>query len=116
MTNPSAILQSVRQAGGRLECAGDKLRVLLPADCPPALKAAIRQHKGELLDLLNANVANKEFKILPWLHTAKQILAGEFEGLLDKSVQKTLEIGLRSISHPLSQRALQQLTHNRKSK
>jgi len=116
MTNPSAILQNVRQAGGRLECAGDKLRVLLPADCSPALKAAIRQYKCELLDFLNANISGNEINILPWLHTAKQILAGEFEGLLNKSVRRTLEIGLRNISHPQCQQALQQLTRNNKPK
>jgi len=32
--------------------AGDKLRMLLPADCPPELKDAIREQKFALLELL----------------------------------------------------------------
>jgi|GEM_PF-1386284 hypothetical protein len=41
----------------------------------------------------------------PWLHVAKQILAGEFVGA-DSSTVASLTIGLRSITHPLCQQAL----------
>ena len=43
---------AVASIGGRLGIAGDKLRMLLPADCPPELKDAIRQKKAALLALL----------------------------------------------------------------
>lgn len=43
---------AVASIGGRLGIAGDRLRMLLPADCPPELKDAIRQKKAALLDLL----------------------------------------------------------------
>jgi hypothetical protein len=42
---------------------------------------------------------------LPWLHVAKQVLAGEFHGA-DKSMRQSLVIGLRSIRHPDCQAAL----------
>jgi hypothetical protein len=56
VTTPVEILHSVIQAGGQLGIAGDNLlRMLLPADCPPELKDAIRQHKPALLELLRLN-------------------------------------------------------------
>jgi hypothetical protein len=68
MKTPVEILRAVEQAGGKLEPAGDMLRALLPADCPPELKAAIRQHKGEILDLFQAQSANLPSDCAPWLH------------------------------------------------
>jgi hypothetical protein len=108
MRTPAEIIRAVTQVGGRLEPAGDKLRVLLPVDCSPALKDIIRQHKGELLDLLEANSANLAPDCVPWLHVAKQVLAGEFVGC-DGSTRESLVIGLRGILHPLCKRALEQL-------
>jgi hypothetical protein len=55
MMKPIEILLAVADIGGRLGIADDKLRMLLPADCPPELKAAIRQHKAALLELLRLN-------------------------------------------------------------
>jgi hypothetical protein len=46
------ILLSVLRVGGRLGIVGDKLRMLLPPNCPPELKDAIRQQKAALLQLL----------------------------------------------------------------
>jgi hypothetical protein len=102
------ILRAVTEVGGRLEPAGDKLRVLLPADCSPALKDSIRQHKGELLDLLETRTFHLTPDCAAWLHVARQILAGEFVGA-DRSTVESLTIGLRSIVHPLCQRALERL-------
>jgi hypothetical protein len=45
---------------------------------------------------------------LPWLHVAKQVLAGEFEGA-DKSTTQSLTIGLRHIPHPRCREALARL-------
>src|SRR5947209_3037988 len=42
MTTPIEILLAVGDIGGRLGIAGDKLRMLLPPDCPAELKDAIR--------------------------------------------------------------------------
>ena len=52
MKTPVEVLLAVDAIGGRLEIAGDKLRVLLPANCPDELKAAILQHKPTLLNLV----------------------------------------------------------------
>jgi hypothetical protein len=49
---PIQILLSVVRVKGRLGIAGNRLRMLLPADCPLELKGAIRQHKSALLELL----------------------------------------------------------------
>lgn len=52
MKTPVDVLLAVAGVGGRLGIADDRLRMLLPADCPPELKGAIRQHKSALLELL----------------------------------------------------------------
>ena len=43
-----------------------------------------------------------------WLHVAKQVLAGEFEGA-NASTRATLTIGLRNIPHPAARAALERL-------
>ncbi len=52
MKTPVELLLTVTNIDGCLTTAGDRLRVLLPADCPPELKDDIRQHKPALLDLM----------------------------------------------------------------
>lgn len=41
----------------------------------------------------------------PWIHTARQILAGEFIGA-DRATREALIIGLESIAHPICRKAL----------
>lgn len=53
-------------------------------------------------------VPRKTAEEAAWVHIAKQILAGEFQGA-DSSTRKSLSIGLRSIKHPDCQRALERL-------
>ena len=52
MKKPIEIVLAVADMDGRLGTVGDKLRMLLPADCPCELKESIRQHKDALIDLL----------------------------------------------------------------
>jgi hypothetical protein len=53
MKTPVDVILAVAGVGGRLGVVGnDRLRMLLPADCPTELKGAIRQHKSTLLELL----------------------------------------------------------------
>ena len=104
-------MHAVTQVGGRLEPAGDKLRVLLPADCSPELKSVIRQHKQEILSLLEGQAAGLAPDCAPWLHVARQVLAGEFDGA-DSSTVASLTIGLRGIVHPLCVQALARLRLN----
>src|SRR5271168_2108897 len=47
------VMLAVGSVGGHLGIAGKKLRMLLPADCSPELKSAIREHKAELLAWLS---------------------------------------------------------------
>lgn len=42
----------------------------------------------------------------PWVHVARQVLAGEFGLGMTDSMRKSLTIGLRSIPHPLCRQAL----------
>jgi hypothetical protein len=87
---------------------GGKLAVI-PADrCPPDFADKLRQHKRELLDLLEANRHALPPDCAPWLHVARQVLAGEFEGANGSTVE-SLSIGLRSIPHPRCREALARL-------
>jgi len=53
MNTPVSTFLAVLETGGRFAPAdGDKLRVMLPADCSADLKDAIRAHKDGLLALL----------------------------------------------------------------
>jgi hypothetical protein len=55
MKTPFEVLMAVADLGGKLGIAGERLQMLLPADCPPELKDAIRRHKPALLELLRLN-------------------------------------------------------------
>jgi|ERR1017187_6733410 hypothetical protein len=103
------LFQEAKRLGLRLETRDDKL-VVIPANrCPPDFADVLRQHKGELLVWLKTEASGLAPDEIPWLHVAWQILAGEFDGLMDNSVRGSLEIGLRSITHPLCVRALARL-------
>jgi hypothetical protein len=53
MKTPVDVLLAVAAIGGKLDIVeGDALRTVLPRDCPPALKDAIRRHKPDLVALL----------------------------------------------------------------
>lgn len=95
--------------GLRLKPAGDKLAVIPAKRCPPDFAVVLLQHKFELLDLLKAQTLNLTLDCAPWLHVARQVVEGEFDAVLDNSVRGSLEIGLRSVPHPLCQRALLRL-------
>ena len=93
---------------------GDKLAVI-PGDlCPPDFADMLRQHKRELLDLLETERKGLPADCAPWLHIARQVMAGEFDGA-DRSTAESLTIGLRGITHPLCRAALERLhTHSAK--
>jgi hypothetical protein len=97
--------------GLHLKPAGDRLAVIPGTRCPPAFAAELRQHKAELLALLQAKADNLPDDCAPWLHVAMQVLAGEFDGA-DKSTVESLTIGLRGISNQLCQQALARLPKN----
>jgi hypothetical protein len=102
------LFEEAANRGLRLERRGNNLSVRPRNRLTPDFADALRRHKGELLDLLEAKTASLPSDCAPWLHVAKQILAGEFDGA-DRSTRESLRIGLRSINHPLCHRALEQL-------
>jgi hypothetical protein len=102
------LLREASRWGLRIERRGDALAVMPKGKCPPEFKELLRQHKAEILDLLEAKAANLPPDQAPWLHVAKQVLAGEFDGA-DGSTRESITIGLRSIAHPVCRQALQRL-------
>jgi hypothetical protein len=78
--------------------------------CPPDLADALRQNKRAILDLLEAEAKSLPADCAPWLHVARQVLAGEFEGA-DRSTVASLSIGLRRIQHSRCRQALARLQH-----
>ena len=107
--NARDLYMEATRRGLRLEPAGDKLAVIPKGRCPPDFADVLRQHKVELLDWLEHNLTSG---CIPWLHVARQILDGEFDGC-DGSTRKSLTIGLRNIRHPLCRRALERLGFER---
>jgi len=104
MTTTELYQEAVRR-GLRLEPRGNKLAVIPGDRVPPDFANALRQHKREILSLLEEQAAGLAPDCAPWLYVAKQILAGEFEKA-DSSTVASVTIGLRSIPHPLFVRAL----------
>jgi hypothetical protein len=105
---PAELYAEAARRGLKLETAGDKLAVYPRGHCPPDFADTLRQHKRQLMDWLEAKTHNLAPESLPWLHVARQVLAGEF-GEADSSTRESLIIGLRSIAHPLCRRALARL-------
>lgn len=107
MTAQDIYLEATRR-GLRLEPRGDKLAVIPKGKCPPDFADVLRQHKPKLLSWLEGRDTTLREDEIPWLHIARQALAGEFDGA-DRSTCESLAIGLRSIGHPLCRRALERL-------
>jgi len=105
---PSDLLNEAARRGLRLEPRGDRLAVIPARLCPPDFAAMLRAHKPELLSWLEGRKSRLREEEIPWLHIARQVLAGEFDGC-DRSTRESLVIGLRSISHPLCRKALARL-------
>ena len=100
------LFNEATRRGLQLEPRHGGLLAVSPANlCPPDFADVLRQHKSELLDLLEANRHALPPDCAPWLHVATQVLAGEFDGE-DSSKVASLTIGLRSIPHPRCRRAL----------
>ena len=89
---------------------GDRLAVPPASLCPPDFADVLRQHKRAILDLLEAEAKSLPADCAPWLHVARQVLEGEFDGC-DRSTAESLTIGLRRIEHPRCREALARLQH-----
>jgi hypothetical protein len=112
--SPAELCHEAARRGLRLESRADKLAVIPANRCTPEFADTLRAHKSELLDWFEARAAGLPRTCAPWLHVARQILAGEFDGS-DKSTVESLKIGLRSVLHPDCYRALNRLKATRRS-
>ncbi len=104
----SNLLHQCRAAGLTVRLDGSEIAIKPARRCPPELLAAVRAAKPALMELLEIEAANLPADCKPWLHVARQILAGEFNGA-DGSTVASLVIGLRSVNHPQCRRALNRL-------
>lgn len=104
MSDVTAIIREVWNYGARLEVAGDRLAIYGADRLPPALVEQLRKSKRELLAYLEARKSGLAPDEVPWVHVARQVLAGEFD-TGSRSLLESLLIGLRGIQHPDCQRA-----------
>ena len=116
MCDVQAIVARARNLGLTLCVEGERIAIAPARLCPPDLLAEFRHHKPAVMALLEAKSANLAPDCAPWLHIARQVLAGEFDGC-NRSTHESLSIGLSAVAHPLCRRALAQLTtHHQKPK
>jgi len=108
MSDVQTILTRAQRLGLHLEVEGERIAIAPARLCPPELLATIREHKPEVMSLLEAQTYYLPPDCAPWLHVAKQVLAGEFQGC-DSSTSESLRIGLRSVTHPICKQALARL-------
>lgn len=112
-----SVLRAANELGLNLSAERGKLLVSPASRLPAQLRAALIRHKSELLRRLDGSCHERSAEAvswprchgtMPWLHIAKQILAGEFDGA-NRSTVESLIIGLRNIGHPLCRRVLERL-------
>lgn len=102
--NPADLLHTCRKLGVSFQPRGDGLAVRPANRATPELLLQLRAHKDALLLLLEAEAALLPQDCAPWIHTARQVMAGEFAGG-DRSLLDALHIGLRNIAHPVCRQA-----------
>jgi hypothetical protein len=107
-TLAETICREARRWNLRLELRGDKIAVIPGSKAPPQFIELVRENKAALLSWLEATGAGLPRDQAPWLHVAKQVLAGEFDGA-DGRTRESLTIGLRTINHPTCRQALARL-------
>jgi hypothetical protein len=108
MSDAHSILTRAQRIGLRLCVEGERIAITPARLCPPELLDRIREYKPEIMSFLEARGYHLPADCAPWLHVAKQVLADEFHDC-DRSTRESLNIGLRSIAHPLCQRAIEKL-------
>ena len=105
MSDAPAILDRCRRAGLHVWREGERISIAPARLCPPDLLETIRNAKPQLLEwLADADAHRLAPDCAPWLHVARQIVSGEFDGG-DRSLLESLLIGVRNIPHPACQSA-----------
>ena len=116
MCDPALLLDRCRRLRLKVWVDGDRLGIAPKENIPPGLLDEIRAAKPALLPMVREGQAHRlTLDQVPWLHIARQVLAGEFDGA-DRSTVESLSIGLRNIAHPLSRRAFEWLLQTTKLK
>jgi len=105
------IYREATRRGLRLVTRGDKLEVTPKNRLTPEFEAALREHKTELLALLEVSSRDLENYYTAGLHIADQILSGEFDSA-DSSTVENLFVKLRDFADPQCQRAIARLAFN----
>jgi hypothetical protein len=107
LSNQSAeIIDIVRSHGSRLWRQGKALAVSHCEQLPPELVARLRQHKHTILAYLDD--MGLPSHALPWVHVARQVNAGEFDGGTRSELESVL-IGIRGSHHPAAVQAVERL-------
>ena len=100
-------LEATRR-GLRLIARGDKLEVTPKSRLSSEFAAVLREHKAQLIALLEIPDRDLEHYYADGLHMAEQILAGEFDGA-DSSTTENLFVRLRDFADPQCQLAVARL-------
>ena len=98
-TTPAEIIRAVTGYGCRLAVRSGQLLMSRQRQLPPELLAAVRQNRQAISNAIEAEAAGLTPDCGPWLHIAKQIVLGEFDGG-DRATLKSLWYGVRGIGHP----------------
>ena len=99
------VIRRATQLGLTLSSKGPKLVVSPAARVPREFVPILLEHKPAILEWLASGSVAFRPDELPWIHVARQVLAGEFEGAND-SLRRSIAIGLRSIRHSICRAAL----------
>jgi TubC N-terminal docking domain len=110
----SDVYKEATRLGLRLIPRGDKLEVAPKSRLTPEFAAVLREHKAELLALLEVPDRDLENYYAAGLHLAKQVEAGEFDGASAATLASIVE-HIRDFADPLCRRALIKLTATHKT-
>jgi hypothetical protein len=86
------LYQEASKRGLRLEPRENKLAVIRAELCPADFADLLREHECALLERLSATKEGRPSNSNPWVYTARQILAREFD-IAGQLTRETLVIG-----------------------
>jgi hypothetical protein len=108
MFEAEVIVSRARRLGLTLQPEGGRIAIAPAKLCPPDLLTALREHKPAVMALLEKAARGLPPDQAPWLHVARQVSEGQFDGGTISQLQ-AVEKGLRSIVHPTIAAALQRV-------
>lgn len=108
MRTASDVLNRCQSLGIAIRVKGEHLALSPAGRATPDLVAEIKAAKPLLMAILDPKLIYLQPDQRPWVHTARQILSGEFDGpfaVWGGSMIESLLIGVRGIHHPDCQAA-----------